>query len=119
MRASSSTKQQLRASPNYKWYALGAVMLGTFMSPLDASIANVALPTISRAFHTPVDNTEWVLIAYMLTTSSTLVLFGRLGDLWGQKRVYTIGFAPSVWLHFRARWPRRFGCSSPGERSKG
>ncbi|HKU67403.1 MAG TPA: MFS transporter, partial [Candidatus Baltobacteraceae bacterium] len=115
MRASSSTKQQLRSSPNYKWYALGAVMLGTFMSPLDASIANVALPAIGRAFHTPVDNTEWVLIAYMLVTSSTLVLFGRLGDLWGQKRVYTIGFAifglaslacafaPSFWLLVAAR----------------
>jgi EmrB/QacA subfamily drug resistance transporter len=68
-------------------------MLGTFMAPLDASIANVALPTIGRAFHTPVDTTEWVLIAYMLTTSSTLVLFGRVGDLIGQKRVYTLGFA--------------------------
>jgi EmrB/QacA subfamily drug resistance transporter len=68
-------------------------MVGTFMSPLDASIANVALPTIGRAFSTPVDSTEWVLIAYMLVTSSTLVLFGRLGDLWGQKRVYTLGFA--------------------------
>lgn len=90
-------------------------MLGTFMSPLDASIANVALPTIGRAFHTPVDNTEWVLMAYMLVTSSTLVLFGRLGDLWGQKRVYTIGFAifglsslacafaPSFWLLVAAR----------------
>jgi EmrB/QacA subfamily drug resistance transporter len=90
-------------------------MLGTVMSPLDASIANVALPTIGRAFRTPVDNTEWVLIAYMLITSSTLVLFGRLGDLWGQKRVYTIGFAifglsslacafaPSFWLLVAAR----------------
>jgi EmrB/QacA subfamily drug resistance transporter len=90
-------------------------MLGTFMSPLDASIANVALPAIGRAFRTPLDNTEWVLIAYMLVTSSTLVLFGRLGDLWGQKRVYTIGFAifglaslacafaPSFWLLVGAR----------------
>lgn len=90
-------------------------MLGTFMSPLDASIANVALPTIGRAFHVAVDNTEWVLIAYMLVTSSTLVLFGRLGDLLGQKRVYTIGFAifglsslacafaPSYWLLVAAR----------------
>lgn len=67
-------------------------MLGTFMSPLDASIANVALPTIGRAFHTSVDATEWVLIAYMLVTASSLVLFGRLGDILGQKRVYTIGF---------------------------
>lgn len=115
MRESASAKHRVRASTNYKWYALATVMLGTFMSPLDASIANVALPSIGRAFGTPVDNTEWVLIAYMLTTSSTLVLFGRLGDLWGQKRVYTIGFAifgvfslacafaPSFWLLVAAR----------------
>ena len=63
------------------------------MAPLDASIANVAIPTIGRALGTPVDNVEWILIAYMLTTSSTLVLFGRLGDLMGQKGVYTLGFA--------------------------
>lgn len=68
-------------------------MLGTLMAPLDASIANVALPTIGRAFHTSVDATEWVLISYMLVTASTLVLFGRLGDLLGQKRVYIAGFA--------------------------
>jgi EmrB/QacA subfamily drug resistance transporter len=68
-------------------------MLGAFMSPLDATIANVALPTIGHAFRTTVDTTEWVLIAYMLTTSSTLTLFGRLGDLIGQKRVYIMGFA--------------------------
>ena len=98
------TKHAVRESSNYKWYALVAVMLGTIMAPLDSSIANVALPTIGRAFHTSVDNTEWVLLAYMLTTSSTLVLFGRLGDLWGQKSVYTLGFIifglSSVWCAF-------------------
>lgn len=62
------------------------------MAPLDGSIANVALPTIGHAFTTSVDNTEWVLLAYMLTTSSTLVLFGRLGDMLGHKRVYNAGF---------------------------
>ncbi|HET7814132.1 MAG TPA: MFS transporter [Candidatus Baltobacteraceae bacterium] len=93
MKGSTSAKAAIRENPNYRWYALGAVMLGTLMAPLDASIANVALPTIGRAFHTPVDSTEWVLISYMLTTASTLVLFGRLGDLIGQKRVYTAGFA--------------------------
>jgi len=50
VRASLSSKADLRSSSDYKWYALAAVMLGTFMSPLDASIANVALPTIGRAF---------------------------------------------------------------------
>lgn len=93
MKGSTSAKHAIREHPNYRWYALGAVMLGTLMAPLDASIANVALPTIGRAFHTPVDSTEWVLISYMLTTASTLVLFGRLGDLIGQKRVYITGFA--------------------------
>lgn len=42
---------------------------------------------------TPTDSTECVLLSYMLVTSSTLVLFGRLGDLIGQKRVYVMGFA--------------------------
>jgi EmrB/QacA subfamily drug resistance transporter len=85
-------EQSLRESSRYKWFALAAVMLGTVMAPLDSSIANVALPAIGRAFATPVDATEWVLLAYMLTTSSTLVLFGRLGDVLGHKRVYTLGF---------------------------
>jgi EmrB/QacA subfamily drug resistance transporter len=98
-------------------------MLGTVMAPLDSSIANVALPAIGRGFHTGVDNTEWVLIAYMLTTSSTLVLFGRLGDMWGQKRVYTLGFvvfgltslacafAPSFVVLVAARAVQGFGAA--------
>ena len=68
-------------------------MLGTIMGPLDASIANVAMPTIARAFVRGVDVTEWILLSYMLVTASTLVLFGRLGDMFGQKRIYLTGFA--------------------------
>lgn len=75
-----------------RWWILATVMLGTFMAPLDASVVNVALPDISRSFHTGVDATEWVLLAYMLVTSSTLILFGRLGDMIGQRTVYLIGF---------------------------
>ena len=93
------------------------------MAPLDSSIANVALPAIGRGFRTAVDNTQWVLIAYMLTTSSTLVLFGRLGDMWGQKRVYTLGFlvfglsslacafAPSFLVLVAARAVQGFGAA--------
>ncbi|MGC9993276.1 MAG: MFS transporter [Candidatus Cybelea sp.] len=116
-------RKTLRASPSYKWYALAAVMLAAVMAPLDSSIANVALPVIGRAFHTGVDSTEWVLIAYMLTTSSTLVLFGRLGDMWGQKRVYMLGFivfglsslacafAPSFFVLVAARAVQGFGAA--------
>jgi EmrB/QacA subfamily drug resistance transporter len=88
-----NTKQAIRSSERYRWYALGAIMLGTIMGPLDASIANVAMPAIARALHRNVDEAEWVLLAYMLVTASTLVLFGRLGDMFGQKRIYLTGFA--------------------------
>jgi MFS family permease len=99
----------MRDSPRYKWYALAAVMLGTLMAPLDSSIANVALPTIGRAFHTWVDNTEWVLLAYMLTTSSTLVLFGRLGN--HHEHV------PGERTRTRDRPQRRGGCGGIVDRS--
>jgi EmrB/QacA subfamily drug resistance transporter len=88
-----STKQAIRSSERYRWYALGAIMLGTVMGPLDASIANVAMPAIAHALHRNVYEAEWVLLAYMLVTASTLVLFGRLGDMFGQKRIYLTGFA--------------------------
>lgn len=90
-------------------------MLGTVMGPLDGSIANVALPAIGKAFGHGVDDAEWVLLAYMLVTASTLVLFGRVGDLIGQKRVYLGGFAvfglgsllcalsPTLWTLVAAR----------------
>ena len=67
-------------------------MLGSMMGTLDSSIANVAMPTLSRVYHRSVDDTEWVILAFMLVTASTLVLFGRLGDIFGQKRIYLIGF---------------------------
>jgi EmrB/QacA subfamily drug resistance transporter len=68
-------------------------MLGSTMGTLDASITNVAMPTIARVYHTTVDNAEWVILSFMLVTASTLVLFGRLGDMFGQKRIYLGGFA--------------------------
>ena len=67
-------------------------MLGAIMGPLDGSIANVAMPAISHALHSSLDQVEWVLLAYMLVTASTLVLFGRVGDMLGQKRIYLSGF---------------------------
>src|SRR5487761_2117427 len=84
---------RLRSSERHPWFTLGAVMLGTIMGPLDGSIANIALPTIATSYHENIVHTEWVLLAYMLVTASTLVIFGRLGDIFGQKRIYLGGFA--------------------------
>ena len=86
-------KATIRAHEQYRWYALAVIMLGSMMGTLDASIANVAMPTIARVYHTSLDNAEWVILSFMLVTASTLVLFGRLGDMFGQKRIYLGGFA--------------------------
>jgi len=83
----------IRSHEQYRWYALAVIMLGSMMGTLDASIANVAMPTIARAYQRSVADTEWVILSFMLVTASTLVLFGRLGDIFGQKRIYLIGFA--------------------------
>ena len=83
----------LREHRNYRWFALAVIMLGSMMGTLDASIANVAMPTISRVYHHSVDDAEWVILSFMLVTASTLVFFGRLGDIFGQKRIYLGGFA--------------------------
>ena len=49
-----------------KWWVLAAVMVGTFMSPLDSSIVNVALPTLGKAFNVPITSVEWVVVAYLM-----------------------------------------------------
>ncbi|MHB8462788.1 MAG: DHA2 family efflux MFS transporter permease subunit [Vulcanimicrobiaceae bacterium] len=115
--------EELRSSERHPWFTLGAVMLGTIMGPLDGSIANIALPTIATSYHENIVHTEWVLLAYMLVTASTLVIFGRLGDLFGQKRIYLGGFAvfaagslactvaPSLSMLIAARVVQGFGAA--------
>lgn len=69
-----------------------AVAVGTFMGPLDSSAVNIALPNISASFHASLAVAEWVVMAYLLIISSLLLTFGRLGDMYGHKRIYIAGF---------------------------
>ncbi len=87
------SRHAIRESEHYRWYALAVIMTGSMMGTLDASVANVAMPTLARVYSTSVDNAEWVILSFMLVSASTLVLFGRLGDMFGQKRIYLGGFA--------------------------
>ncbi len=74
-----------------KWKVLVVVCTGIFMSTLDGSILNIAIPTISGDLTVPVKTVQWTVTAYMLTITATLLLFGRLGDRVGSNRVFTCG----------------------------
>ena len=79
------------ASPTYRWWLLGNVMIGTFMAVLDATIVNVGLPKIMASFGVGLDKIEWVLTAYMLSLAVMLPTSGWLADKFGYKRVYFFG----------------------------
>lgn len=83
---------KLKNSPRYRWLILANVSVGTFMSTLDSSIVNVALPTLSTQLHSDLSVVQWVVTAYLLTISSLLPVFGRVADLIGRKKVFSFGF---------------------------
>ncbi len=76
-----------------RYSILAAVMLGSIMGPIDASIVNVTLPTIAEYFGVELSAAQWVPMIYLLVISSLLLFYGRLGDILGYKRVYLIGLA--------------------------
>ncbi len=76
-----------------QWLVFLFVGSGMFLSTSGVSIANVALPFITDSFQSDIPSAQWILLGYLLATASTLINFGRLGDLLGQLRVHTVGFA--------------------------
>lgn len=66
------------------------VGLGTSVVPLDTAV-NIAFPEITGSFGLPVEMIQWVVICYVLTYSSLMLAFGRVGDIWGHGRVFRIG----------------------------
>ena len=76
-----------------RWLALGVVCLGVLMAVLDVTIVNVALPSIRADLGFTEATLVWVVNAYMLTCGGFLLLGGRLGDLYGQRRLFMIGIA--------------------------
>ena len=82
------------SKPPSKWAVFGLVSVGTFMTTLDASIVNIALPSIAHAFGTPVSGpVEWVVIGYLVVIAATLLSFARLADIAGRERIWIAGLA--------------------------
>jgi len=76
-----------------KWYVLAAVATGIFLSTIDSSIVNVALPTLVQSFGVEFAVVQWVVLAYLLTVVTLIPSMGRLGDMIGKKPLYMTGFA--------------------------
>lgn len=74
-----------------KGITLFVVVAMTFMATLDSSIVNVALPVLSRKMNVPLSSIEWVVAGYSMIICSTLLFFGRLGDIIGKARVFQSG----------------------------
>src|SRR5712691_7493017 len=75
----------------HRWRILAVVATAFFMTILDVSIVNVALPSISRALHFSRENLQWVITAYSITFGGFLLLSGRAADLLGRRRVFMVG----------------------------
>lgn len=77
--------------------AIGGVLtslaLTALLSSLGTSIANVGLPTLAQAFEASFQQIQWVVLAYLLATTTLIVSAGRLGDLFGRRRMLLVGIA--------------------------
>jgi EmrB/QacA subfamily drug resistance transporter len=75
-----------------KWYVMAAVAMSIFLATIDASIVNVALPTLVRDLNTDFATIQWVILSYLLTMTTLMLSIGRLGDMIGKKSIFTAGF---------------------------
>jgi EmrB/QacA subfamily drug resistance transporter len=76
-----------------RWKALGVLLLAAFMDLVDASIVNVAIPSIQRDLGASYASIQWVVAGYILAFALVLITGGRLGDIYGRKRLFLIGTA--------------------------
>ena len=97
-----------------RWLALIVLCLGDLMIVLDTTIVNVALPSIRADLGFSETSLAWVVNAYLLTFGGFLLLGGRLGDLFGHRRLFLIGIAL-----FTARLARLRSCELAGVPGRG
>jgi EmrB/QacA subfamily drug resistance transporter len=81
------------ANPHHerRWLILALLGVAQLMVVLDATVVNIALPSAQKALGFSDANRQWIVTAYSLTFGSLLLLFGRVGDLWGRKLTLVVG----------------------------
>lgn len=76
-----------------RWIALAVILIAAFMDLLDSTIVNVAIPSIQRSLHATYAASQWVTAGYGLTFALGLITGGRLGDIYGRRRIFLVGVA--------------------------
>jgi MFS family permease len=87
----SNSPTSTKASYSRRSLVLALVILAQFMVMIDFTIVQVALPSIGREFAVSVNGLQWIVTAYGLTLEGFLMLSGRMGDIYGHKRLFVIG----------------------------
>ncbi len=85
------TRRLALREENRRWWTLGAMCFALFMIMLDNTVVNVALPSIQRELKTTLSSLEWTVNAYTLVFAVLLVTGGRLGDIFGRRRMFLFG----------------------------
>lgn len=91
MSASFASYQEDAAIQKKRWLILVVLNLFTFMSTLDGSIVNIALPVLSKQLGLPIAQIEWVTTGYLMAICTVILFFGKLGDMVGKIRVFRLG----------------------------
>src|SRR4051812_6702773 len=74
-----------------RWFAASVAIVSVAIPVLDNTILNLAVPTILREFHTQLSSLQWVITGYSLTFATLLIIGGRLGDIFGHRRMFVAG----------------------------
>jgi EmrB/QacA subfamily drug resistance transporter len=91
MATTARHRHHLITDENSRWWTLGAMCFALFMLMLDNTVVNVALPSIQRDLHASLSSLEWTVNAYTLTLAVLMITSGRLGDIFGRRRLFLIG----------------------------
>lgn len=114
-----------RNTAGSRWQLL-ALSLAMLLPSLGTSIANVALPTLAASLGSEFSDVQWVVIAYLLSVTTLIVGAGRLGDLFGRRRMLLTGIAiftiaslacavsPTLWFLIAARTLQGAGARAAG-----
>src|SRR5436309_9287764 len=92
MSSDDATQPSVGLTKRRRWFVTAGLLLGIFLAALEATVVSTAMPTVIASLG-GLDRYSWVFSAYLLTSTASVPLWGRLSDLFGRRRVYLTAIA--------------------------